>query len=93
VRLRILIMILGFSLMIVFLVVINFGIIANKVRMSFVYKIFMEIKRISVFLIKLMLCIVVFLIFNYNRYIYYGIGLTINYGYVFIYALGIVVLL
>jgi F-type H+-transporting ATPase subunit a len=32
------------------------------------------------------------LFFNYNRYIYYGVGVTINYGYVFVYALGIVLL-
>jgi len=86
-------MILGFRLLIVFLVAMNFGIRANKIRIVFVYKIFIEIKRIRVFLIKLILCMVVFLIFNYNRYIYYGIGLTINYGYVFIYAFGMVMLL
>jgi len=36
---------------------------------------------------------VVFLILNYNSYIYYRVGLTINYGYVFIYAFSIVLIL
>ena len=34
-----------------------------------------------------------FLFLNYNSYIYYRVGLTINYGYVFIYAFSIVLLL
>lgn len=66
---------------------------ANKIRMLFVVKIFMEIKRIRVFLIKLMLAVVIFLFLNYNRYIYYRVGLTINYGYVFIYAISLVFVL
>lgn len=37
-----------------------------------------------------MLAFIVFLYLNYNRYIYYRVGLTINYGYVFIYAFFIV---
>lgn len=53
----------------------------------------MEIKRISVFLIKLIAGIVVFLLLNYNRYIYYRVGLRINYGYVFIYAFLLVLML
>jgi len=40
-----------------------------------------------------MLAILIFLFLNYNRYIYYRVGLTINYGYVFIYAFCIVILL
>lgn len=40
-----------------------------------------------------MLAIVIFLFLNYNSYIYYRVGLTINYGYVFIYAFSIVLLL
>lgn len=40
-----------------------------------------------------MLGMVVFLFLNYNRYIYFRVGLTINYGYVFIYAFSLVVLL
>jgi len=68
----------------------NFRIRANKLNMFFVMKIFIEIKRIRYFLIKLMLAFIVFLYLNYNRYIYYRVGLTINYGYVFIYAFFIV---
>jgi archaellum biogenesis protein FlaJ (TadC family) len=91
-KLLIIFMILIFRVVILFLVLINFRINANKVSVSAVYKIFMEIKRISVFLIKIMLAILVFLFLNYNRYIYYRVGITINYGYVLIYALGIVFL-
>ncbi len=36
---------------------------------------------------------VVFLYFNYNSYIYYRVGVRINYGYVFIYAFLLVVLI
>ena len=53
----------------------------------------MEIKRISYFLIKIIMAVLVFLFLNYNRYIYYRVGLTINYGYVFIYSFSIVLLL
>jgi len=85
-------MILVFRLIVLFMVIINFRINANKLSVLAVYKIFIDIKSISYFLIKVMLAMVVFLFFNYNSYIYYGVGVTINYGYVFIYALGIVLL-
>lgn len=71
----------------------NFSMNSNKLNILFIMKIFMEIKRISYFLIKIILAIVIFLFLNYNRYIYYRVGLTINYGYVFIYAFSIVLLL
>ena len=64
----------------------NFSLFANKVNYRFIFNIFLEIKMISVFLIKLILVLLLFLFFNYNRYIYYRVGLRINYGYVFIYA-------
>lgn len=86
-------MVLGFRFLLLILLFINFRIIANKINIVFVYKIFIDIKRISIFLAKIMIAIVVFLFINYNSYIYYGIGVTINYGYVFIYALSIVFLL
>ena len=86
-------MILFFSLVILMLLFMNFRIRSNKVRILFVIKIFIEIKRIRYFLIKLMVVVVVFLFLNYNRYIYYRVGLRIHYGYVFIYAFSIVVLL
>ena len=60
---------------------------------TFVYNIFIEIKSVRVFIIKFISAIILFLIFNYNSYIYYGVGLTINYGYVFIYAFIIIFLL
>lgn len=71
----------------------NFRLTANKLNIYFIMKIFMEIKRISYFLIKLILGIVIFLFLNYNRYIYYRVGLSINYGYVFIYAFRLVLVL
>jgi len=86
-------MILGFSFIMLMLLFINFRIMSNKINIYFVYKIFIEIKRIRTFLLKIILAVVVFLFFNYNSYIYYGIGVSINYGYVFIYAISIVLLL
>lgn len=71
----------------------NFRISSNKLNFIFIYKIFIEIKRISVFLIKVIVGMIVFLILNYNRYIYYRVGLRINYGYVFIYAFLLVLML
>jgi len=86
-------MILIFRLIVLFLVFTNFAINANKISAFFVLKIFMEIKIIRNFLIKLMLVILVFLFLNYNSYIYYSVGLTMNYGYVFIYAFRLVLFL
>lgn len=40
-----------------------------------------------------MLAVIIFLFLNYNSYIYYRVGLTINYGYVFIYSFSIVLLI
>jgi len=85
--------ILFFRLVILILVFMNFRIRSNKLNILFIIKIFIEIKRISYFLIKIILAIVVFLFLNYNSYIYYRVGLTINYGYVFICSLRIVLLL
>ena len=64
----------------------NFRMSANKLRIVFIFNIFMEIKRVRFFLIKLIGVMVLFLFLNYNRYIYYRVGLRIHYGYVFIYA-------
>ena len=86
-------MILGFRLVIILVVFINFRINANKLNFNFIYGIFIEIKSVRVFMIKFIRAIVLFLLFNYNRYIYYGVGLTINYGYVFIYAFVIILIL
>jgi F-type H+-transporting ATPase subunit a len=40
-----------------------------------------------------MIAVVIFLFLNYNSYVYYRVGLTINYGYVFIYSFSMVFLL
>lgn len=85
-------LILGFSIIIIMLVFQNFSLNRNKIYIYFVLKIFIELKRISFFLIKLMLGFILFLFINYNRYIYYRVGLTINYGYVFIYAIRLVLI-
>jgi len=71
----------------------NFSLRANKINYLWVYQIFIEIKSISYFLVKIVLGIVLFLFFNYNSYIYYGVGVTINYGFVFIYAFALVFIL
>jgi F-type H+-transporting ATPase subunit a len=86
-------MILGFRIVILILLFINFSLSSNKINIVFVYNIFIEIKRISVYLVKFIRAVVVFLFLNYNSYIYYSVGLTITYGYVFIYSLSIVILL
>ena len=86
-------MIFFFSVLIILLIFINFSISRNKMNFSFVYNLFIEIKSVRVFMIKFIRAIVLFLIFNYNSYIYYGVGLTMNYGYVFIYAFIITLLL
>jgi hypothetical protein len=86
-------MILFFSLIILLVLFINFRMISNKIQILFIMKIFMEIKRIRYFLIKLILGMVIFLFLNYNSYVYYRVGLRMNYGYVFIYAFSLVVLL
>lgn len=77
-------------MMVVFM---NYRIAVNKLNLGVVFKIFIDIKRIRVFLVKIMAGIVIFLILNYNRYVYYRVGLTMHYGYVFIYALCLVVIL
>ena len=79
-------MILLFRLVVIIILFINFRISSNKLSINFIFKIFMEIKRVRYFLIKLISLIVLFLFLNYIRYIYYSVGLTIHYGYVFIYA-------
>lgn len=92
-KLGIVLEILVFRVGVLMLVFINFSINANKINFLFVIKIFMEIKTVSYFFIKVILAVVVFLFLNYNRYIYYSVGLTMNYGYVAIYAFAIVLLL
>lgn len=66
---------------------------ANKLNYSFVFNIFIEIKLIRFFLVKLILVMVLFLFFNYNSYVYYRVGLRIHYGYVFIFALSLMLFL
>ena len=86
-------MILLFRLVIMIILFMNFRISSNKLNINFVFKIFIDIKRISFFLVKLIRGIVLFLFLNYNRYMYYRVGLRINYGYVFIYAFSLVFVL
>jgi len=85
-------MIIFFRVVIIFLLFIRFRISSNKVRMLFIYNIFIELKFVRFFLIKFIRVLLVFLFLNYNSYIYYRVGLTIHYGYVFIYAFRIVFL-
>lgn len=77
---------LFFSLIFMFILFINYSLSRNKVNFVFINNIFVEIKIIRVFLIKLIAGLILFLIFNYNSYIYYRVGVRINYGYIFIYA-------
>jgi hypothetical protein len=52
----------------------------------------MEIKGIRFLLVKLMGFLVLLLFINYNRYIYYRVGLRIEYGRVFICAFFLVLM-
>ena len=85
-------MILIISLIILMLLFMNFRINSNKINILAIFKIFIEIKRVRVFLVKLIRVMILFLVLNYNRYVYYRIGLRIHYGYVFIYAFLLVVI-
>lgn len=86
-------MILIIRLYILFLVLNNFSFSSNKLFILPVLQIFMELKFLRYFFIKVIRGFIVFLFLNYNRYIYYSVGLTINYGYVFIYAIRFVFIL
>ena len=86
-------MILFFSIIVIFFIFINFRLNRNKVNFVFVLNIFIEIKSISFILVKIILAVVIFFFINYISYIYFRIGLSINYGYVFLYAFMIVLLL
>lgn len=79
-------MIIFISLLIILFLFMNFSFSSNKLNYSFVFNIFIEIKVLSVFIVKIMLFIIVFLFLNYNRYLYFDVGLTIHYGRVFMYA-------
>ena len=85
-------MILIISLVILMLLFMNFSINSNKINILSIFNIFIEIKRVRVFLVKLIRVMILFLVLNYNRYIYYRIGLRMHYGYVFIYAFLLVVI-
>lgn len=69
----------------------NFSLCRNKTNFVFIYNIFVEIKLIRVFLLKLIIGLMLFLIFNYNSYVYFRVGIRIHYGYVFIYAFMLVI--
>ena len=86
-------MILIIRLYILFLVLNNFSFSSNKLFILPVLQIFMELKFLRYFFIKVIRGFIVFLFLNYNMYIYYSVGLTINYGYVFIYAIRFVFIL
>lgn len=83
-------MTLIFSIVFILVTYINFRLTRNKINFTFIYSIFIEIKIIRLFLIKLIGALVLFLILNYNSYIYFRVGITINYGYIFIYTVCLV---
>lgn len=79
-------MILYIRIVMVLCLFMNFSMSANKLDIGFIYKIFMEIKGIRVLFVKLIGLLVLLLFINYNRYIYYRVGLRIEYGRVFVCA-------
>ena len=76
-----------------FFIFMNFSLSSNKINFVFVLNIFIEIKSIRFILVKIIIAVIIFFFINYIRYVYYRVGLSINYGYVFIYALIMVLLL
>jgi len=63
-----------------------FSIGASKISIKGVLGVFIEIKIVRYFLVKVILAFLVLLFLNYRRYIYYRVGLRIKYGVVFVYA-------
>jgi len=48
---------------------------------------FKEIYLVSKFVVRLIILLVRVMFINYFRFIYYGLGISINYGYVFLYTI------
>lgn len=71
----------------------NFSINMNKLFIYPILKIFIELKIVSFFFLKLIIRFILFLLINYLSYVYFSVGLTIHYGYVFIYAISLIFLL
>lgn len=86
-------MIIVIRLVILIILFMNFRFRANKLNLAFIFNIFIEIKYLNYYLVKVMAFIVIFLFLNYNSYLYYDVGLTIHYGRVFIYAICLVLFL
>lgn len=86
-------MIIVIRVVMLMILFINFRFRANKLNFSFIFSIFIEIKYLRYYLVKIMAFMVIFLFLNYNRYLYYDVGLTIHYGRVFIYAICLVLFL
>ncbi len=85
-------MILSLRTISVFLLLSNFRFNSSKFNFRPIFSLFTDIKIVSFFVVKLIACLVVFLVLNYLSYIYYSLGLTIIYGYVLFYALALVFL-
>jgi hypothetical protein len=57
------------------------------VRIDFVGKMFKEIFLVGKFVIRLIILLVGVMILNYFSFIYYSVGVSINYGFVFLYTI------
>jgi len=63
---------------------------SNKFNFKVLFNIFIDIKMNLIFIVKLIVMMMVFLILNYNSYIYRRLGITISYGVVLIFSLRLV---
>lgn len=86
-------MILFFRVIVVIVLYINFRLRANKLNIMFLFNIFIELKFVCNFILKLIGGVVVFLFLNYLSYIYYRVGLRIHYGVIFLYAFFLVLVI
>ena len=85
-------MFLFFSIVVIFLFFVSFSIRRGKINFQIVYRVFVEIKFISFFLVKLRFVFVLFLFLNYMGYVYGVVRMSMFYGQVFICSFGLVLI-
>jgi len=72
----------------VFLFIFRFLVLSSYrvVGLRFISKMFKEIFLVRKFVISAMVILLGVIILNYLRFVYYGVGIRINYGFVFLYT-------
>lgn len=82
-----------FRLILVRVLMVNFRSSVNKIYIRKVYRVFLELKLVTYWVLKIIAGFIVFLLLNYNRYLYFRVGLTMYYGEVLIIALVFVIII